>query len=387
MLPLRKHSPLIFLASRSVGRAGVVVSLCLALLFLASCRQGDKAAVRAIIPIKQRGGDTAAADSAAAATLSLDSLMQREEGVPVLVVHTADYIVRIDRLSDGSYRYNSWKTAQGMTGTPCRVVGKGRYDLQTDSYYFHDRVHKITCIVGNPDFKGDDVYVIVRQGNQDVYYQKTSPLYEEPAANSGIVYRLVRTKDYVVRIDKVSMGVYRYTAWKAGKRQNDEPDLVLEPGSYDKTTRSFCFHTPSKAYTYIVGNPEGKGGNLYLIVQQDGKTISRQPVLGVESGKYEQAQDKAGDLKLVRTAEYMMRISRSAEGVLLYTAWSAGSNITDKPTLELTDGRYDQATDSYVFHSDTQEYTYIVGNPEGKPTGTYLVVKKGNKVIYNKECR
>lgn len=401
MLPLLMKGHLIFLKCTPMTKIGILVSsrsflvkigifafLCMMLSFIVlSCQQNTKDVVHRSDSLTQQSAGTVVSDSAAAAALSLDSLMQKEEGLPVQVVHTADYIVRIDRLSNGSYRYNSWKVAQGMTGTPSRVVGDGRYDLQTDSYYFHDRVHKITYIVGNPDFKGDDVYVIVREGNQDVYYQKTSPLYEEPETNSDITYRLVRTKEHTVRIDKVSMGVYRYTAWKTGKQQSDEPDLVLEPGSYDRATHSFYFQTPTKAYTYIVGNPEGKDKNLYLIVQHEGETISRNLVLEVKNGKLDRAQDKAGDLKLVKTPEYIIRISRNAEGVLLYTAWSAGSKLTDKPTLELSNGSYDQATDSYVFCNDIKTYTYIVGNTEQKSSGTYLVVKKGDKIIYNKECK
>ncbi len=375
------------LVSRALVKVCVVASMCVIISLAVFCKQVGNETSQQTDTLSKRPMGMTISGNVVAAALSLDSVMLKEKGQPVQVVHTADYTVRIDRLSDGSYRYNSWKAGKDLTSTPYRVVGEGRYDLPTDSYYFHDRAHKITCIVGNPDFKGDDVYVIVRQGNTDVYYQKTFPLYEEPDTKRDVAFRLVRTKEHTVRIDKVSTGEYRYTAWKTGKQLTEQPDLLLESGIYDKTTRSFYFQTPNKAYTYIVGNPEGKERNLYIIVQHEGKTISQNPVLEVENGKATQSQGSAGDLKLVKTPEYIVRISRNAEGILLYTAWSTGGRITDKPTLELSNGRYDQTTDSYIFQNDTKTYTYIVGHPEKKSSGTYLVVKKGGKIIYNTECK
>ena len=64
---------------------------------------------------------------------------------------------------------------------------------------------------------------------------------------------LIFTKNYKIRIDEKSEGVYRYAAWKI-KNQKNEPDLIIENGvlEFQGSGGNHTITFKNNGYTYIV---------------------------------------------------------------------------------------------------------------------------------------
>lgn len=87
-----------------------------------------------------------------------------------------------------------------------------------------------------------------------------------------------RTKNYLVRIDKLSSGTYRYACWKKENPESTKPDLVLENGTFrvDGSGGNQVVTFRNKNYEYKVfrnvldspGTPE-----VSLVVEKDGREI------------------------------------------------------------------------------------------------------------------
>lgn len=78
-----------------------------------------------------------------------------------------------------------------------------------------------------------------------------------------------RTKDYIIRIDKLDEETMRYASWKSTQQMSDTPELVLN-GSYVEKDNTFLFSKGS--YRYVVT----MGDKATLKVQYNGKTILQQ---------------------------------------------------------------------------------------------------------------
>lgn len=91
----------------------------------------------------------------------------------------------------------------------------------------------------------------------------------------------IRTKSYLIRIDELENGKYRYASWKTGKSETSKPDLVLTNGEL-KFDGSGGNHTiifkkgefNYKIYRGIVG--EKDAAEISLTVEQKGKVILKQ---------------------------------------------------------------------------------------------------------------
>lgn len=91
----------------------------------------------------------------------------------------------------------------------------------------------------------------------------------------------IRTKSYLIRIDELENGKYRYASWKTGKSETSKPDLVLTNGEL-KFDGSGGNHTiifkkgefNYKIYRGIVG--EKDAAEISLTVEQKGKMILQQ---------------------------------------------------------------------------------------------------------------
>lgn len=58
------------------------------------------------------------------------------------------------------------------------------------------------------------------------------------------------TKDYRIRIDRISDGRYRYVSWKRTASVSDEPDIVILGSYYNEAEEKYIFN--NNGYVYII---------------------------------------------------------------------------------------------------------------------------------------
>ncbi len=86
---------------------------------------------------------------------------------------------------------------------------------------------------------------------------------------------IVNTDSYVIRVDAVGDGMYRYTSWRKGKTMLEQPDLEIYSNIYNE--EEHCFIFDNDEYTYIVDDGiENDSYKKGLIVKHNGKVILRQ---------------------------------------------------------------------------------------------------------------
>ncbi len=94
------------------------------------------------------------------------------------------------------------------------------------------------------------------------------------------VYKM-KTKQYLIRIDEISDGKYRYASWKAGSKENTPPDIILNNGKLDflGSGGNNVITFTSGNYTYKVYRniiTEENGAEATLEVEKDGQIILSQ---------------------------------------------------------------------------------------------------------------
>lgn len=95
-----------------------------------------------------------------------------------------------------------------------------------------------------------------------------------------------RTKKFLIRIDKLANGKYRYAAWPAGKSTSEKPDLILENGDLriEGTARNFYYDFHNGNYLYQCAitrvGPEGTPP-VGLTVYRDKEIILDQPAVQI----------------------------------------------------------------------------------------------------------
>lgn len=133
------------------------------------------------------------------------------------------------------------------------------------------------------------IFLIVRKENDtefiDTDYETNTQPIEviESNLNSSLVdYQeevlQFKADKYIIRIDKMSSGHYRYASFDSPKTIRDEPNTVLETGYFNENTSSFEF--PFHSYTYIVEIKEGYPSVLKVL--KNGKIILNKNVDTVE---------------------------------------------------------------------------------------------------------
>ncbi|MFX4235680.1 hypothetical protein ACOL3F_07015 [Aliarcobacter butzleri] len=80
----------------------------------------------------------------------------------------------------------------------------------------------------------------------------------------------IKTKNFLIRIDKIDDSKYRYSSWKIGKSESSKPDLVLLNGEieYSGTIGYQYFIFKNRNYTYEIDIDATS-----LEVMKDNKTI------------------------------------------------------------------------------------------------------------------
>lgn len=86
------------------------------------------------------------------------------------------------------------------------------------------------------------------------------------------------TASYMIRIDETTEGVFRYVSWKAGQKQSEKPELVLNKGSveYSGSGGNCVYIFRSGKYIYrVFRNVMGEGYDkaVTLSVEKEGMVI------------------------------------------------------------------------------------------------------------------
>lgn len=91
----------------------------------------------------------------------------------------------------------------------------------------------------------------------------------------------IKTKSYLIRIDELANGKYRYASWKIGKPETSKPDLILSNGElkFDGSGGNHTITFTKGEYQYniyrgIIG--EKDAAEISLTVEQNGKIILQQ---------------------------------------------------------------------------------------------------------------
>ena len=90
-----------------------------------------------------------------------------------------------------------------------------------------------------------------------------------------------RTKNYIIRVDKMNKGDYRYASWKSSSTMGDKPELIIYGGKYDEKKGSFSF--TNEEFEYVVGYSEDKPisegmyeHHEFLMVKKKGKVVLKE---------------------------------------------------------------------------------------------------------------
>lgn len=132
---------------------------------------------------------------------------------------------------------------------------------------------------GGIDYKeGYDRYLIYRfDGEHFVFKGKDGGFWLHPSLRKfEALVSVGQTKDYLVRIDRMANGKYRYSAWKSKDNMAAKPDLIIEGGSLTNSNYEF----ENKGYRYVVDLRCG------LMVYHGDKLILNQPITDITSKKY-----------------------------------------------------------------------------------------------------
>lgn len=96
---------------------------------------------------------------------------------------------------------------------------------------------------------------------------------------------IMRTSRFIVRIDELENGQYRYASWRAGKNQSEKPDLTLSNGEmkFQGSGGNHSYEFSSGRYKYIcdiisLGSIESPPGRL-LVLKDNYKFLAQDVIL------------------------------------------------------------------------------------------------------------
>lgn len=119
-----------------------------------------------------------------------------------------------------------------------------------------------------------------KQLKKDLIKKEKKVLYTTLKVFQSPIYK-IKTKNYLIRIDKIADYEYRYASWKIGKKESSKPDLILNNGVLEFLgSGGNSVITFSKAnYTYKVYRNsigEDNSPDITLEVEKDKQIILTQ---------------------------------------------------------------------------------------------------------------
>jgi len=131
---------------------------------------------------------------------------------------------------------------------------------------------KITALNYQSRFETNQKNDIISNEKKNLFFSLKQ--YKSP------VYKFT-TKNYLIRIDELSNGKYRYASWKLGKKESTKPDLILNNGEIRMEgsggNHSIIFKKGEFVYTIyrgIIGEKDAP--EIDITVEQNDKVILRQ---------------------------------------------------------------------------------------------------------------
>lgn len=178
---------------------------------------------------------------------------------------TEGHLVRVDRMRNGSNRLALWNNPSfaKQSHKPDLVVGGGIYNEENSQYEFSlGSGMKYVLDINNEDLQ------IVYKGN--VIHQERKRMYDTYidswimndmlsadclfGEEKSTLQRLYRTDHYVVRVDSLLDGTYRYSSWKVSlyPEEFQKPDLILVNGRLKTIDFIDYYVFKNGGYTYKV---------------------------------------------------------------------------------------------------------------------------------------
>lgn len=127
------------------------------------------------------------------------------------------------------------------------------------------------------------IIAVTYQSNFEKKLRKDLIAKEKESVHSSLktfespIYK-IKTKKYLIRIDKLSDSKYRYTSWKIGEKESSKPDLILKNGQWEfegsggNSVITFSNGNYTyKVYRNIIG--EDNAPDITLEVEKDGQII------------------------------------------------------------------------------------------------------------------
>lgn len=131
---------------------------------------------------------------------------------------------------------------------------------------------KITAVNYQSDFE--------RKMQEELIYNDKEELHASLQDFDTPVYKITTSK-FLIRIDALENGKYRYASWKINKKESSKPDLILTNGKMEiqGTGGNHAVVFTNKNYTYsifrnIIGRE--KEPDVTLVVEKDNQTILTQ---------------------------------------------------------------------------------------------------------------
>lgn len=192
--------------------------------------------------------------------------LNREYPIPN-VKNEADFKKRFNQIFDqkiideiSNSKIDQWSEV-GWRGI---MLNNGDLWIETDG--------KIKALNYQSDFEISQKTNLVNNDKKKLY--STLKVFKSPT------YK-IQTKNYLIRIDELNNGKYRYASWKIGKPESTKPDLILtngdlqfdgSGGNHTITFKKGEFNY--KIYRGIIG--EKDAAEISLTVEQKGKIILQQ---------------------------------------------------------------------------------------------------------------
>ena len=137
---------------------------------------------------------------------------------------------------------------------------------------------KIIAVNYQSDFEKKQIQELIEKQRQKLH--NSLKTFQSP------VYKIV-TKNYLIRIDKLSDYKYRYVSWKIGENESSKPDIILNNGDIEYQgsggNHVITFSTQNysyKIYRNIIGADDSPDITLEvekngeIILTEDGKLIA-----------------------------------------------------------------------------------------------------------------